>query len=124
MVLKHLTETDITKGAIANLKDSKKRINGEVMKYLAEIVMNKKAIDNLNGAAGILTPSEEKIQKAEKKEDGSPISTGGGVAIAIGLLSLIVIVLAIVIQRYRKKKSSGFTMRQPPSSYDNIETSN
>ena len=124
MVLKHLAETDITKGAIANLKDSKKRINGEVMKYLAEIVMNKKAIDNLNGAAGILTPSEKKIQNAEKKEDDSPISTGGGVAIAIGVLSLIVIVLAVVVKRYRKKKNSGFTMRQPPSSYDNIETTN
>lgn len=124
MVLKYLSETDITKGAIANLNDSKKRINEEVIKHLAEIVMNKKAIDNLNRAAGILTPSSKKIQSAEHKEDDSPISTGGGVAIAIGVLSLIVIVLAVVIQRYRKKKNAGFLMRQPPMSYDNIETSN
>lgn len=124
VVLKHLSETDITKGAIANLKDSKKRIDGKVMKYLAEIVMNKTAIDSLNGAAGILTPSSEKIQSAEQREDNSPISTGGGAAIAIGVLALIVIVLAVVIQRYRKKKNAGFVMKQSPMSYDNIETSN
>lgn len=94
------------------------------MKYMAEIAMNKRAIDNLNGAAGILTPSSEKIKNAKQKEDDSPISTGGGVAIAIGVLSLIVIILAVVIQRYRKKKNAGFAMRQPPMSYDNIETSN